>query len=110
MNQVAWFLQEMKKYIQSSGFILVPRKQNKEYMASVGMSFDDLQDIICSLRAEDCFRGPEADDDPKRGKWTVAMFSPKYENKALYLKIGINYTDEQCKCISVKLYKEKREG
>lgn len=110
MNRASWFLKLAKEYVRDSRFILVPREQNISYMASVGMSMEDLESVIFSLRAEDCFKGPEADDNPDRDKWTIGVFSPEYEGQTLYFKLGVNCTDKWCKCISVKPYVEEREG
>ena len=36
------------------------------------------------------FDGPEPDRDPQRAeKWTVAEFSPEYEDDTLYLKLSV---------------------
>lgn len=103
LNQVGLFLSLAKDYVGKDRFIFVPRRQNVEYMASVGMSMDDLKSVILSLGEADCFGGPEPDRDEQYGEWTVAKFSPEYEGESLYLKISVRVTDERCKCLSVKL-------
>lgn len=46
MNQASWFLKIAKEYVRGSRFILAPREQNISYMASVGMSMEDLESVI----------------------------------------------------------------
>lgn len=110
MNQIALFLLRAKAIVQEGVFILVPRAQNEEFMADVGWSIDDLKRLILGLDPSECFDGPEADRDPRfADNWTVAEFSPTACGKTLYLKISIRSDPDVCKCLSVKLYRERPE-
>ena len=103
LNQVGLFLSLAKDCVGKDRFMFIPRRQNVEYMASVGMSMDDLKSVILSLDESDCFGGPEPDRDDGYDEWTVAKFSPECEGDKLYLKISVKVTAERCKCLSVKL-------
>lgn len=110
MDQKALFLRQVKLFVEKHGFILVPRKQNTLFMAERGMTTDDLRRVILSLEPKDMFDGPEPDRDPQRAeKWTVAEFSPEHEEETLYLKLSVRTDVERCKCLSVKLYVDRRE-
>lgn len=111
MDTRALFLLQAKKIVEKHGYILVPREQNRAFMAERGMTEDDLRQVILSLEPKDMFDGPEQDRDPRfREKWTVAEFSPEYENETLYVKLSIRVDVERCKCLSVKLYVDRREA
>mgnify|MGYP001225449315 CR=1 FL=1 len=107
LNQVGLFLALAKEYVQESGVILVPREQNRDYMASRGMSMRDLESVILALEESDCLSGPEDDRDERRKDWTIAIFSPEYEGEKLYLKISVRTDARRCKCLSVKLYVDR---
>lgn len=110
MDQKALFLRQVKLFVEKHGFILVPRKQNTLFMAERGMTMDDLRRVILSLEPKDMFDGPEPDRDPQRAeKWTVAEFSPEHEEETLCLKLSVRTDVERCKCLSVKLYVDRRE-
>lgn len=110
MDQRALFLQLAKEFIEKNGIILVPREQNLSFMAERGMTMDDLKQVIFSLEPKDIFDGPERDRDPRFSeKWTVAELSPEYDGETLYLKLSIRVDNERCKCLSVKLYVDRRE-
>ena len=107
MNQTALFLLKAKEIVKSQGLVLVPRDQNIEFLASMGWSTHDLELLILGLEARDCFDGPEPDRDSDLREWTVAEFSPVANGKTLYLKISIRLAPDACKCLSVKLYRER---
>lgn len=108
---VELFLQQMKEIVREKNFILVDRKESMQYLADFQMSIPRLREVILALEAKDCFDGPEPDRDPRFArKWTVAEFDPLNFGQRLYLKLSISITDKQCKCLSVKLYKERVIG
>ena len=110
MDTRALFLHQVKKFVEKNGFVLVPRGQNITFMAERGMTIDDLRRVILSLEPKDMFDGPEQDRDPRfRDKWTVAEFSPAYGGETLYLKLSVRTDAERCKCLSVKLFVDRRE-
>lgn len=110
MDARALFLHQVKKFVEKNGFVLVPREQNVTFMAERGMTIDDLRRVILSLEPKDMFDGPEQDRDPRfRDKWTVAEFSPAYGSETLYLKLSVRTDAERCKCLSVKLFVDRRE-
>ena len=110
MNQVGLFLCNMKAIVEKRGFIFVERAESLEFLTERGMTEKDLEAIILSLEPKDCFDGPEPDRDPRFSeKWTVAEFSPDSNEKTLYLKMSIRTDAGRCKCLSVKLYKDRSE-
>ena len=111
MDQRALFLRQVKLFVEKHDFILVPREQNSAFMAERGMTMDDLRQVVLALEPKDMFDGQEPDRDPRYSeKWTVAEFSPAYCGEALYLKLSIRVDVERCKCLSVKLYVDRREA
>lgn len=111
MDQRGLFLAQVKVFVEKNGFVLVKRDQNLRFMAERGMTMDDLKGLILSLETSDMFDGPEPDRDPKYSeRWTVAEFSPEYEGETLYLKLSVRIDAERCKCLSVKLYRDRLEA
>lgn len=104
MDQVAWFLLEMRKIVETRGFLLVPREESQQFLADANMTISQLQAVLMELSPRDCFDGPERDRDPKYYKWTVAEFKPLFRGVSLYLKVSINMEKRRCKCLSVKLW------
>ena len=43
MDQRALFLHQVKAFVNKNGFILVPREQNRMFMAERGMTMGDLR-------------------------------------------------------------------
>lgn len=109
MNNVGLFLLKMKEIVEKNGFILVEREASMEFMADMGITMEDLKDVILSLTSASCFDGPERDRDPRFDGWTVAEFSPTAFGRTLYLKMSIKLEAERCKCLSVKLYRDRSE-
>lgn len=110
MDQRGLFLAQVKVFVEKNEFILVGRGQNRRFMAERGMTIDDLKRLILSLEVSDMFDGPEPDRDPLFAeKWTVAEFSPQYNGETLYLKLSIRTDAERCKCLSIKLYRNRSE-
>lgn len=104
---VTLFLLNMKSFVSKNGLILIPREASLQFMADENMSMSQLIDLVLSLEPKDCFGGPEDDYDPQYKGWTVAKFSPEYGGKPLYLKLSIKVEAERCKCLSIKLYRDK---
>lgn len=109
MDPVGLFLHEMKEIVEKNDFILVEREASLEFMADLGVTMVELRNVILSLKPSDCFDGPERDRGPRFTGWTVAEFSPEAFGKTLYLKMSIKLEVERCKCLSVKLYRDRKE-
>lgn len=110
MNQIGLFLHQVKRIVGEKGFIFVERKESLKFMVDHDLTMNQLQDLILSLEPRDCFDGPEPDRDPNRSDtWTVAEFSPNAFGETLYLKLSIRFDPDYCKCLSVKLYRERPE-
>ncbi|MBR1829358.1 MAG: hypothetical protein IJ781_07605 [Atopobiaceae bacterium] len=107
--QIVLFLQQMKSIVAEQGFILVERDASMQFLADAGMTIEQLKTVILTLEPEQCFDGPEPDRDPRYKEWTVAEFSPIYGGELLYLKMSIRSEKRRCKCLSVKLYKDRSE-
>lgn len=110
MKPIALFLHQMKSIVKDNGFIFVEREASLKFMADFNLTMGQLEDVIMGLEPRDCFDGPEADRDPRYSEhWTVAEFSPEAFGETLYLKMSIRIDVRRCKCLSVKLYREKPE-
>lgn len=109
MDTTGLFLLKMKEIVQKNGFILVEREASLEFMAEMGITVGELENVILSLTPSDCFDGPEPDRDPRYSSWTVAEFSPEAFGRTLYLKMSIRLDAGRCKCLSVKLYRDRTE-
>lgn len=109
MDTVGLFLLKMKEIVQKNGFILVERSASLEFMTNMGITMNELENVILSLTPSDCFDGPEQDRDQCYQGWTVAEFSPRAFGKTLYLKMSIKLEAGRCKCLSVKLYRNRTE-
>ena len=109
MDNRGLFLHWMKEIVDKNSFILVEREASLEFMANMGITMDELKNVILSLTPRDWFYGPEAARDSRYPGWTVAEFSPKAFGKTLYLKMSIKHEAERCKCLSVKLYRDRTE-
>lgn len=110
MDTRALFLHHAKEFVNKNGFTLIPREQTMAFMAESGMTMDDLKLLILSLEPRVMIDGPEPDRDPRYSeKWTVAEFAPGYNGRTLYLKLSIRMDAERCKCLSVKLFADRRE-
>ncbi len=106
--QIGLFLAKAKEFVSKHGVIFVDRDASRRFLADRNMTVRELEQIILSLGAVDCFDGPEPDRDERyRDRWTVAEFSPTHCGEKLYLKLSIRMDAERCKCLSVKLYTEK---
>lgn len=106
-QQIRLFLHNLKCFVEKNGFTYVPREASDRFLAERNMTYDELTRIIMALEVSDCFDGPEPDRDPRYAdKWTVAEFSPAYQDEKLYLKLSIRMDAERAKCLSVKLYTE----
>lgn len=108
MNQIALFLKLVKEFVEENGFILVERDESLRFLADYGMSIDELKHIILTLKPENVFDGPEVDRDDRYKQWTVAECAPFYNGKHLYLKLSIRTDVCRCKCLSIKLFKDRR--
>ncbi len=94
--------------MSQNGLILIEREQSLQFLADRNMTLHQLEELVLSLSVSDCVDGPEPDRDPRYCEnWTVAEFSPIHDGKKLYLKISIRVDAQRCKCLSVKLFKER---
>lgn len=106
---VGLFLHRMREIIRESGIVLVPREASLQFLATRGMTAQDVEYIAKALKAEDCFDGPEPDRDERYPGFVVAEFSPIFEGEKLYFKISIDSNAVVCKCLSIKAYRGKGE-
>lgn len=78
MDNRGLFLHWMKEIVDKNSFILVEREASLEFMANMGITMDELKNVILSLTPRDCFDGPEADRDSRYPGWTVADSRPRH--------------------------------
>jgi hypothetical protein len=96
-HQVLLFLHLMKG-CAARRFHLVPRKENLDCMARLGISLADAKERILGLAPSDYVSGPSPDlDRPGQEVW---VFGLKAESAELYVKLTIILEPEKCVCIS----------
>jgi len=93
------FLRRLKPLLEARKLEWKPRnwRKTREFIQEEGLRTEDALAIICDLRADHFWRGPEPDDDGSPGD--VMVFIYPYERQArnkisLYIKLKI-WTDTQ---------------
>jgi hypothetical protein len=84
------FLQLVKETIANpvadQGWVLVPRKENKECILKLGFKYPDIQETLLGLSVEDYCEGPRKDRDQPGELW---VFGKAIENKVVYIKLKL---------------------
>ena len=84
------FLQLVKETIANpiadQGWVLVPRKENKECLLQLGFKYPDIKETLLGLSVEDYCEGPCDDRDQPGELW---VFGKTIENKAVYIKLKL---------------------
>jgi hypothetical protein len=84
------FLQLVKETIANpiadQGWVLVPRKENKECLLQLGFKYPDIKETLLSLSVEDYCEGPCEDRDQPGELW---VFGKTIENKVVYIKLKL---------------------
>ena len=84
------FLQLVKETIADpvadQGWVLVPRKENKECLLQLGFKYPDIKEVLLGLSVEDYCEGPCVDRDQPGELW---VFGKTIENKVVYIKLKL---------------------
>lgn len=80
-------------------FIILRRDKNTSFMREYSLEDEDVKNIVKNLAVEDCFAGPEKDNDSNYDGW-IFKFNPIFEGVKLYIKIRVE-NREKSVCISV---------
>ena len=84
------FLQLVKETIANpiadQGWVLVPRKENKECLLQLGFKYPDIKETLLGLSVEDYCEGPCDDRDQPGELW---VFGKTIENKVVYIKLKL---------------------
>jgi hypothetical protein len=96
-HQVVLFLHLMKG-CAAQRFHLVPRKENLDCLARLGISLADAKERVMGLTPSDYVSGPAPDlDRPGQEVWVFGM---AVESTELYVKLTIILQPDKCICIS----------
>ena len=74
-------------------FYFVQREENKNTLAKLGISVDDLTACILSLSCSDFHKGPENDRDGSKGE--VWVFRHPIDGCSIYIKLKLFQKAEQ---------------
>lgn len=94
------FLTEFKKIVTTGrGLDVVPRRQNIEALAELGLTKKNRRDEIMTLSVSDYCEGPEADRDKPGDIW---VFGKRINEKEAYIKLKIAHVGKEriAKCLS----------
>jgi len=89
-DKVRDFLQSVKETISKpfaeSGWVLVPRPENKECIVQLGFKYADIEETLLGLSVEDYCEGPCRDRDQPGELW---VFGKEIEGKTVYIKLKL---------------------
>lgn len=94
------FLIEFKKIVTTGrGLDVVPRRQNIEALAELGLTKRNRRDEIMTLSVSDYCEGPEADRDKPGNIW---IFGKRINEREVYIKLKIAHVGKEriAKCLS----------
>lgn len=72
--------------VADRGWVLVPRKENKECILQLGFKYPDIQETLLGLSVEDYCEGPCQDRDQPGELW---IFGKVVENNEVYIKLKL---------------------
>jgi hypothetical protein len=98
-DDVRKFLKEFKKIVAVRGLDVIPRRENINALAELGLTKKNRQDEIMTLSVADYCAGPEPDRDKPGHIW---IFGKKIGGKEVYIKLKIAQAgkDKIAKCLS----------
>ncbi len=99
-KQIREFLIEFKRIAtEGRGIDFVPRRDNLDALADLGLTFGNARDEIMMLSVTDYCEGPEDDRDTSGKIW---VFGKEIEGKEVYIKLKVASAGEKklAKCIS----------
>jgi hypothetical protein len=93
------FLMELKEIIVNRGLDVIPRRENIDALAELGLTRKNRVDEILTLSVEDYCAGPEPDKDRPGEIW---IFGKQIGVVSVYIKLKIAHIGEVkiAKCLS----------
>jgi len=90
---------ELKKIVVNRGLDVIPRRENIDALAELGLTRINRVDEILTLSAEDYCSGPEPDNDRPGDLW---IFGKQIGDQTVYIKLKIAQVGEEkiAKCLS----------
>lgn len=99
-DQVEVFLKEFIQCASVFGLVVVGREKNLRALQELGISADQREEIIFSLKSEDYYRGPSFDPSYKCDVWEFGKKIPIYQGD-IYIKLSPRKTKNRKRvCIS----------
>jgi len=83
-------LSDMRQAIRCNRCFLVPRKENMNTLAQLGITGKDAFDEIIELTYKDYFQGPVTDRD-RPAEDALWVFKKTIQNEVIYIKFKIEY-------------------
>lgn len=99
VEQIREFLMEFKEIIVKRGLDVIPRTENIEALAALGLTKKDRKNEILSLSVADYCSGPEPDVDRQGHIW---VFGKEINGINIYIKLKMAQVGEMkiAKCLS----------
>lgn len=86
-DQVEVFLKEFTQYASVFGLVVAYREKNLKALQELGISADQREEIILSLKPEDYYRGPSFDPSYQCDMWEFGKKIPIYQGD-IYIKLS----------------------
>lgn len=99
-DKIREFLKEFKKIVSTGqGIDVIPRRENIDNLAQLGLTRKNRNDEIMTLSVADYCKGPEPDKDKPGEIW---IFGKQIGSKEVYIKLKIAQVGDTkiAKCLS----------
>ncbi|MGH9829288.1 MAG: hypothetical protein ACREDR_39215 [Blastocatellia bacterium] len=93
---IGTFLKAFKAKMLDLGLEFVPRKQNLDGLAWLGITIEEAERIILALTDSEYCQGPENDRQGSPGQ--IYVFGATVEGETIYIKLKLS--DDSAKCLS----------
>ena len=98
-GRIREFLMEFKEIVVHRGLDVIPRRENIDALAELGLTRKNRVDEILALSVDDYCSGPEPDNDRPGDLW---IFGKQVGSVSIYIKLKIAQIGEEkiAKCLS----------
>jgi hypothetical protein len=98
------FLKEFKEIAVNQELYVIPRRENMDALAELGLTKQNRKEEILTLSVQDYCSGPEPDKDMPGDVW---MFGKQIDNTNVYIKLKIagEGNEKIAKCLSFHVAK-----
>lgn len=97
------FLKAFRDYVRNHRFTMWSRKENQKTLNELGISIEEVKEILCKLNLKDYHSGPHQDEQyPYLECW---VFKKTIRGKTFYLRLQVDYEDKVAICQSFHLPK-----